>query len=154
MEPSKETGSTTTVTFLGIELDSEVLVARLPPEKLRDMMDEIPQWLSRRKATKGDLQSIIGKLSFACKVISASMNFLRRLIDLTTSVRLSHHHVYINSETRKDFQWWYRFLPSWNGEAVMLDVRLSAAEDMELYTDTSGSHGFGAYYSGAWFLDD
>ena len=33
IEPSKETSPTTTITFLGIELDSEVLVAMLPPEK-------------------------------------------------------------------------------------------------------------------------
>ena len=55
MEPSRETGQATTMTFLGIELDSKALVAKLPPEKLRDLMDEIPQWLSRCKATKNDL---------------------------------------------------------------------------------------------------
>ena len=55
MELSKEKGPTTTITFLGIELDSEALVARLPPEKLRDLMNELPQWLSRRKATKHNL---------------------------------------------------------------------------------------------------
>ena len=117
-------------------------------------MSEIPQWLSRRKATKRNLQSIIGKLSFTCKVVPAGRIFLRRLIDLTTSVRLSHHHVYITSKTRKDFRWWYRFLPCWNGVAMMLDPHLSAAADMELYTDASGSHGFGAYYRGAWFRGD
>ena len=86
MEPSKTTSRTTTITFLDIELDSKLLVARLPPEKLRNLMDEIPQWLSRCKTTKHDLQSIIGKLSFACKVIPAGQIFLRRLNDLTISV--------------------------------------------------------------------
>ena len=71
MEASKETGPTTTITFLGIELDLEALVTRLPLEKLKDLMDEILQWLSRHKTTKCDLQSIIGKLSFECKVIPA-----------------------------------------------------------------------------------
>ena len=37
---------------------------------------------------------------------------------------------------------------------MMPDVHLSAAEDMELYTYASGSHGFGAYYSGALFRGD
>ena len=71
MKASKEIGPTTIITFLGTELDSEVLVTKFPPEKLKDLMDEIPQWLSRHKATKHDLQSIIGKLGFACKVIPA-----------------------------------------------------------------------------------
>ena len=72
---AEQTGPTTTITFLGIELDSEVLVAKLPPEKLRDLMDKIPQWLSHRKATKCDLQSIIGKFSFVCKVIPTVQSF-------------------------------------------------------------------------------
>ena len=37
---------------------------------------------------------------------------------------------------------------------MMLDVYLSVVADMELYADVPGSHGLGAYYSGAWFLDD
>ena len=144
MEPSNETGPTTTITLLGIELDLEALVARLSPEKLRDLMDEILQMLSRCKVTKRDLQSIIGKLSFASKVIPASRMFLRQLINLTIFVRLSHHRAYINSKTRKNFQWWYRFLPSWNGVAMMLDLHLSVVADMELYTDVFNSHGYRA----------
>ena len=85
---------------------------------------------------------------------SGRPNFLQQLIDLTTSVRLSQHHVYINCKTSKDFQWWYRCLLSWIGVAMTLDVHLSATTDMELYTDVSDSHGFGTYYSGAWFCGD
>lgn len=117
-------------------------------------MSELPRWLSRRKSTKRELQSIIGKLSFACKVVPAGRIFLRRLIDLSTSVRRSHHHISITSEARKDFDWWHRFLPSWNGVAMMLDPHTVAAADLELYTDASGAHGFGAYYQGQWFRGD
>ena len=41
MEPNKEMSPTTTITFRGIELRSEVLVTRLPSEKLKDLIDEI-----------------------------------------------------------------------------------------------------------------
>ena len=44
--------------------------------------------------------------------------------------------------------------PLWNEVAIMLDLHLSAAADMELYTDASGSHGSGAYYCVAWFSGD
>ena len=33
-------------------------------------------------------------------------------------------------------------------------MSISAAADMELYTDAAGSHGFDAFYSGAWFRSD
>ena len=102
MEPDKEVGPATTLTFLGIELDSGAMVARLPPDKLEDLMVNILRWLSRRKSTKRNLRSIIGKLSFACKVVPAGRIFLRRLIDLAATVHRGHHHVSITSEFRKD----------------------------------------------------
>ena len=33
-------------------------------------------------------------------------------------------------------------------------MSISAAADMELYTDAVGSHGFDVFYSGAWFCGD
>ena len=46
------------------------------------------------------------------------------------------------------------FLPSWNGTALFVDKTVTAAADLEIFTDASGSHGCGAYYRGAWFHYD
>lgn len=148
LKQSKEVGPTTTITFLGIELHSVAMAARLPPEKLQKLMAEMLLWVSRKESTKRELQSKIGKLSFVCKVVFADRIFLW-LIDVITSVSLGHHHLSITSEASKDFRWWYEFLTSWNSVAMMLNPHIST--DMELYTDTSGAHGFGAYYQGEWF---
>ena len=150
LEPFKEVGRSTILTFLGVELDSVAMVARLPPDKLADLLQSIPRWLTRRKCIQCELQSIIGKLSFACKVVPAGRIFLRRLIDTASSVRRNHHHISLTTECKKNFQWWLDFLPSWNGVAMMLDTHYSFAEDMEIYTDVSGTHGFGACYRSDW----
>ena len=150
LEPFKEVGPSTILTFLGVELDTVAMVARLPPDKLADLLQSIPRWLTRRKCIKCELQSIIGKLSFACKVVPAGRIFLRRLIDTASSVRRNHHHISLTTECKKDFQWWLDFLPSWNGVAMMLDTHYSFAEDMEICTDVSGTHGFGACYCSDW----
>ena len=150
LEPAKEVGPTTTITFLGIELDSLLLIARLPQDKFYDLRTSIPQWLTRRKCTQRELQSVIGKMSFACKVVPAGRIFLRRLIDLAYSAIRPHHHINITQESKKDFRWWLDFLPSWNGVTMMLEAQLTSAADMEIYTNSSGTHGFGAYYRGNW----
>eukprot|EP00731_Ephydatia_muelleri_P034096 Em0047g15a len=111
-------------------------------------------WLSRHKATKRELLSLIGKLSFAAKVVPAGRHFLRGLIDLSTTVRKLHHHISLNAEARADIRWWDSFLPSWNGVAMFLDPEWTAADSLQLYTDASGSLGFGAYFNGAWFRGD
>ena len=80
--------------------------------------------------------------------------FLRRLIDLSTTVRKLHHHISLNAEARADIRWWDSFLPSWNGVAMFLDPEWTAADSLQLYTNASGSLGFGAYFNGAWFRGD
>ncbi|KAL5457463.1 hypothetical protein EMCRGX_G034726 [Ephydatia muelleri] len=105
-------GPTTALTFLGIVLDTSAKQLRLPPDKLEELTGLIRCWLGRHKATKRELLSLIGKLSFAAKVVPAGRLFLRRLIDLSTTARQLHHHVTLNAEARADIKWWEDFLPS------------------------------------------
>jgi hypothetical protein len=62
-------GPATTITFLGITIDTTLQQLRLPPDKLQEMTILIKSWLGKHKATKRDLLSLIGKLSFAAKVV-------------------------------------------------------------------------------------
>ena len=147
-------GPATCITFLGIVLDSSLQQLRLPPEKLQDISSLIKSWLGKRKATKRELLSLIGKLSFAAKVVPAGRLFLRRLIQLSTTVRKLHHHIHLNPEARADLRWWNSFLPSWNGISMFVAPEWKDADSFQLYTDASGSFGFGAYLDGAWFRGD
>ncbi len=150
---NKLEGPATRVTFLGIELDSVQQVVRLPVPKLRELLQEPDLWLrnhTSRSVTKRDLLSIIGKLAFAARVIPAGRFFLRRLIDRSTTVRRLHHHVRLDASTREDLLWWMRYLPTWNGTTKFLEPTWTPAQDLELFTDASGSWGFGAYFAGAW----
>lgn len=110
--------------------------------------------MTRRKVSKRNLLSLIGKLSFTAKVISAGRLFLRRLIDLTTTVKPLHRRVTFHSQARADIQWWREFLPSWNGKAKFLKPHWTRAVDLDLFTNDSGQHWFGAYFAGDWFRGD
>jgi hypothetical protein len=43
---------------------------------------------------------------------------------------------------KADLRWWQRFLPSWNGIAIIHPAR----ETLPLWTDASGNEGLGGYY--------
>ena len=57
-----------------------------------------------------------------------------------------HHHVRLNWDAKLDIAWWQSFLPSWNGKAFFLEQNTTAASDLSLYTNASGTHGCEAYY--------
>ena len=145
----KLVGPCTVIVFLGIEIDSADMVIRLPQDKLSHLLTILPLWKDKRKCTKKDLLSLIGSLSFACKVVKPGRLFLRRLIDLSTTVSRLHHHVSINREAMADIDWWVEFLPTWNG-VEMIQSPMVSSISLKLATDASGV-GIGAHFGNHWF---
>ena len=143
--PHKIEGPSTTITFLGIHLDTVAVEASITPEAL---LLELNQLYWCRRCTKRELLSLIGKLSFACKVIPSGRIFLCRLIDLSTTVEKLHHHLPLSQEAKLDLKWWLEILPHWSGKSLILESQWTSSKAMELFTDASGKDGWGAYWRG------
>jgi hypothetical protein len=141
---------TTTLTFLGLDLDSELMEIRLPLDKLGKLKDQLNHFKFKKKATLRELQSLIGLLNFACSVVPPGRAFLRRLIDLTIGLSKPHHHRRLNKETRSDIQAWLIFVESFNGKCLFLSDRWETSEQLNLYTDASNI-GFGGLFRKHWF---
>ena len=147
----KTEGPATTLTFLGIELDSEAMEVRLPREKLERLGREIGEWERKKYCTKRELLSLIGQLQHACCVVRAGRSFLRRMIELSTKVEKLSHRITLNKGFQSDLQWWAAFLHSWNGTSMMHGVVQSTPMGT-ITSDASGSWGCGAFSSsGEWF---
>ena len=112
--------------------------------------EELQSFSTRKKCTKRQLLSLIGKLSFACKVVPAGRIFLHRLIDLSMTVKCPHHRIRISQEAQRDIICWQDFLPTWSGSSLILNTHWTISPSMNLYTDASGSEGWGAFWSGRW----
>lgn len=150
LAPEKLEGPSQTLTYLGIQINAATRTIQLPNDKYHNLLTQLLFWQSRKKCTKRELLSLIGTLSFACKVIKPGRIFLRRLIDLSTTVSSLNHHIDLNSEARADINWWTEFLPTWNGTAPFQDPPVSA-KSLCLFTDAAASLGFGAVFGSSWF---
>ena len=89
----KTDGPATCLVFLGIEVDSMAGELRLPHDKLQRLQTLLHQWGDRKACTRKELESLIGMLNHACKVVRAGRTFLRRMIDLLHS--RPHHNLLI-----------------------------------------------------------
>ena len=99
----------TTMSFAGIELDSVLLEARLPFEKVEKCKSLLSQFLTRKKVTLQEVQSLTGLLNFACSVIQPGQAFLRRHVDLTLGVKKANHKIRLNREVKEDLKIWLSF---------------------------------------------
>ena len=148
LAPEKIVGPTQTITYLGIEIDSLKQTIQLPADKLTDLLSMLQSWEHKKKCTKRELLSLIGSLSFACKVIKPGRMFLRRLIDLSTTVQNLNHHIMLNQEARADITWWVQFMPTWNGKENIQAAPITSVA-LRLFTDASDK-GFGAVFQTHW----
>ncbi|XP_055352887.1 uncharacterized protein LOC129598832 [Paramacrobiotus metropolitanus] len=119
-------------------------------EKLRDFLSEFQVFSNAKSMTKRDLLSLIGKLSWATKIIPAGRIFLRRMINLANSVRQLHYRISLNKEFRADLNWWLEFLPLWNGFYSFLEPTWTSSADLNLFTDALLTFGCGAVYGHEW----
>ena len=117
-------------------LDTTTMTASISNEQKQELLSSIQSMMECRKCTKQQLLSLIGKLSFACKVVPAGRIFLRRLIDLSCSVSRIHHHIRLMKDAHIDMYWW---LPQWNGTSCILQTDWTAAPSMTLGTHVSTS---------------
>lgn len=105
LHPDKLEGPSTCLTVLGIELDSLALQARLPQDKFERIVALLDTWSSKQHCTRKELESLIGNLQHACKVIPQGRTFLRRMINLLSAFRRDDHPIRLNLEFRLDLAW-------------------------------------------------
>ena len=123
LHPGKCVGPATVLVVLGIELDSVSQIARLPAEKLSALKDLISSWLPRKCCNRRELESLIGHLHHAAKVVWPG-----------------------NKEFHLDLRWWHQFLSQWHGVSFWLFPGLSPEADVEVSSDAAGSLGYGAFF--------
>ena len=147
---SKTIMPTSCTSVHGIELDTVAMEARLPADKVENLSCLLAKYKLRKKIKLGELQSILGHLNFACKVVKPGRCFLRRLYDLTCGKIRKHHFIKLNAEARADLATWSTFLKDYNGRTILTDDRFISSNSLQLYTDSAQSRGFACIFQQFW----
>ena len=141
--PSKVVGPATTLTFLGIELDTVKQELRLPQDKIDRLKAMLREWYGRKRPSKRQLQKLIGHLSHAATVVRPGRTFMRHLINTMKVPLRPEHRVRLSSQCRADISWWASFLEVWNGSSFFGPP----TSILSVISDASGSWGCGAFVS-------
>ena len=96
----KTEGPTTCLTFLGIEAETQAMELWLPVQKLVRVCQMVSEWLGKKAARRRELKSLVGILQHATKVVGR--RFVRRLIQVMSSVKGRDHFVRLGADVRSD----------------------------------------------------
>lgn len=149
--PKKLEMPATFMKFLGIMIDTIALTASLDKERLQELVSLLNGFKSRSTCTAKELQSLIGKLMFASRVVRAGRVFTNRMLALRRAHPSSHGKdtIVLPPGFKKDVHWWLLFLPQWNGVSILGDLQWRTSHQLHLYTDAS-RWGFGAVFGSEW----
>ena len=141
--------------FLGLGLDSVAMIIFVPREKCQKALDKIDAILRdlngkpRHKVRVQEIASLAGLLNFLCKAVRVGRPFLSRLYFAVGNLP-QHYHVSVTTEIKKDLCMWREFLSSYSCSTPFPSVWSWTNEQLEFYTDSAGSIGFGIYFQGRW----
>lgn len=149
VKDSKTVWPTTSVILHGILVDTCAMQLSLPDDKVQAARQTVDNMFRKKKVQLRELQSLIGVLNFACRVIVPGRAFLRRLINLTRGVTKPHYFIKLDKEARKDLAAWKLFLDHFNGRFLCLPNRWSSSDNIKLFSDACG-FGFAAIFGTNW----
>ena len=98
-------GPTTNITFLGIELDTVVMIVQLSTGRsCTAFRKRLANGQANVHVQRGML-SLIAQLQHACCVVKPGRSFLRRIITLSTVAKELHHRICLNRGFRLVLSW-------------------------------------------------
>ena len=109
VSPEKAVGLVQIIQFLGLTIDTTLMVIRVPEDKRTDLLKILQKMLCKRKATSLDLQSLAGKLNFQCKAVLAGRPFIQNVYKTFTGVP-QHQHIDLKGDLLADLRMWKSFL--------------------------------------------
>jgi hypothetical protein len=147
--PDKSCPPSHEMEFLGVLFNTKSMTMSVTPERLSEISHLIDSWLIKRKATKKQLQSLIGKLQFIAKCVRSGRIFISRLLTIIPKLHKQHHRFSINQEFRRDLLWWQKFLKVFNGTTIIPDMAWLSPHS-EFATDAS-LKACGGWYNNQYF---
>jgi hypothetical protein len=139
-------GPSQQVTFLGILLNTVEMSISVPFSKLSDIRQSALSWCTKQKATKRQIQSLIGKIQWTAKCVRAIRPVLRSLIDIQKSLRHPSHRVRLTRQVKLDIRYFCQWCVHFNG-VVLLHGNSEPQPDTTVFTDASLEAG-AAYCNG------
>lgn len=118
-------------------LDSCLMEARLPLDKVEKCIGILSDFLKRKRVTLKEVQSLTGLLNLACSVIVPGRALLRCLIDLTIGVRSPNFSICLTRSVKDDLQVWLSFLSQYDRKSLFLPDVWNNSDKLSLYTDAS-----------------
>lgn len=126
----------TRMLFVGVLFDTVKMTLEICPGRLQEIQVLVSEWLKKSNASRKELQSLLGKLSFVSSCVRPGRIFVQRLLTFLRSIFSQPEQRFTLPEYIKgDLRWWQVYLPEYNGVSMMFIENWSQPDEI-LATDS------------------
>ena len=118
LAPDKTAFPSTSMEWLGRDFNSCDMTVTIPAQKLQEVRDLSTAWMFKRAASRRDLQVLAGKLLHISHCVTPARRFMSRVLALLRAAPPTGT-VKIDSETRRDIQWFIDYADACNGRLLL-----------------------------------
>lgn len=104
----------TTMVWIGILFDTIKMQLSIPADKLSDIRRLLHEWRCKRRASRHQIQQLLGKLFYIAQCCKPARLFVSRMLE-TLRQAPPCGHTELGAEFQKDVLWFIDFLPAYNG---------------------------------------
>ena len=104
----KSVGPVQVIEFLGLTINSVLMVVRVPDDKLQDISGILIAMIKKQKATGYELESLAGKLNFISRIIPVGRSFIQRIYQVQIGIK-KKLHIDLKALVLQDLQMWRTF---------------------------------------------
>lgn len=138
---------TQSITYLGLQFNSEEMTVSIPPDKMAKLRTELEFFKDKRRATLKQIQRLCGILAHCSKVIKGGRTFSNRAISLLKGWPSKRKRIKLDQGFRFDLYWWLNFAQTFNGKNLM--VKYNYGDGPSFYTDSCLA-GYGLWVEDDW----
>ena len=105
------------INCLGTLVNTQNMTLQVLPEIMLEIMQLLECWRHKVYTSRGQLESLIGKLQYISACVRMSRMFISHLLNLLRTMQRGKWYK-IPQETRNDVLWWYVYLLKYNGISI------------------------------------
>ena len=121
INPDKTEGPLQSLSFLGVQLDSVAQTVSCTPAQVAELTALLRSLRQQRVITRAHAESLIGKLSFAARVLPGARPFMRRMLDAVRACksRRGSTPIHIDPGFRAEVRFWLQHFSSWKRQTAV-----------------------------------
>ena len=135
--------------FLGILFNTLTMTLQITPDRMKEILLILEEWMTKKYYNLKDLQCLLGKLNFVASTVRSGRVFVSRIINELKKFKGKNVRRKVTEQLKADVNWWKVFMREFDGISIMPPIKWDAPD--KIFSSDACLSGCGGWSDGEAF---